>query len=432
MVEPASAVLVSPEAPPSWRARIFAATWLSYFSYYFTRMPFKASKTSLEAAFGLHKAQLNWIDTTYNIAYCLGQVTNGYLTERFGPRRWVACGMLGSALACVIFQMVDSVTGTLMGMYMLVWGINGLAQSTGWPGNGKAMAEWYGTARRGEVMGWWSTCYQAGGLVATLLAARLIGWFGWRGTFVGPAIWVAVVALAFFLLVRDRPSDLGYRDPDSTARDAAERQRLMHRELPRVLRTPMVWALGASYFCCKSIRYSFIFWLPYFLERVFHYGKQQSLDVSIAFDAGGVVLVIIAGLVADRVFGKRRVLTAFVFLWLLVMALLLYREVASVSPLVNVLGLAAVGGCLFAADSLISGAVAQDLGGPHAAGLAAGLINGIGSVGQVLQGFVLVYVTDRWGWNTLFLWFAVLAGLGSLCLLPYLRVGPRTVSSSAP
>ena len=261
-------------------------------------------------------------------------------------------------------------------------------------------------------------------LFATLLAARLLEAAGWRGTFIGPAIWVTVVALAFFLLVRDRPSELGYRDPDTVAMDREERRRMMRAELPRVLRTPMVWVLGAAYFCCKSIRYSFIFWLPYFLHHAYGYSKARSLDLSMAFDGGGILMVIVAGLLADRVFARRRVFTAFVFLWGLVGALLLYREVADASALVNVLALAAVGGCLFAADSLISGAVAQDLGGPHAAGLAAGIINGIGSIGQVLQGFVLVYVSDRWGWGTLFTVFMGLAAAGALCLIPYLRVGP--------
>src|SRR5688572_13389891 len=99
----------APEAPPRWRARIFTITWLSYFSYYLTRMPFKAAKTTLERDHGLTKSQLNWIDTTYNIAYCLGQITNGFLVERIGPRRWIAIGMLLSAVACVAFQQVHTI-----------------------------------------------------------------------------------------------------------------------------------------------------------------------------------------------------------------------------------------------------------------------------------------------------------------------------------
>jgi OPA family sugar phosphate sensor protein UhpC-like MFS transporter len=394
-------------------------------------MPFKATKTSLQERFGLSAGQLNWIDASYNIAYCLGQATNGYLVERIGPRRWVASGMVLSAAACVAFQQVHTVFGTVFGIYVLVWGINGFAQSTGWPGNGKTMADWFGTERRAEVLGWWSTCYQAGGLAATFLAARMIKWFDWRTVYLAPAIWISAMAVAFALFVRNRPSDVGFRDPDTHHMSAAERRAMFRAEIPRVLKNPMVWVVGLAYFCCKSIRYSFVFWLPYYLEKSFHYTKSHSLDVSMAFDAGGIVLVIAAGIIADRVFNKRRVFTAFLFLWFLVGALYLYREVAHVSPLVNVLTLALVGGCLFAADSILSGTVSQDLGGPHAAGLAHGLVNSIGSIGQVLQGFVLVYVVGRWGWNTLFVVFMALAAVGALCLVPYLRVGPRVTPAPA-
>lgn len=415
-----------PGAPPSWRARIFAASWLSYFSYYFTRNAFKASKTALQRDFGLSKSDLNWIDTTYNVAYCVGQVTNGFIVDRIGPRRWVALGMLASAGLVVLFQMAHTVTGMILGAYMLIWGLHGFAQSTGWPGNGKLMASWYGTEQRGQVMGLWSTCYQAGGLVAVLVLARLLGWFGWRGAFIGPALWVAVVGIAFYLLVRDRPSDVGYDDPDTLGLTPEERRAAMRAAWPRVLRTPMVWAMGAAYFCCKLIRYAFLFWLPYYLETILKYSQQTSLDASIAFEAGGIVFVIAAGTLADRVFHRRRVLTAFFFLVLLIGALFLYQAVGDRSLALNVLTLSLLGGCLFAADSLISGAVAQDLGGPHAAALAAGLINGLGSIGQVLQGFLLVWITDdkTGNWDTLFFVFAGLAAVGAACCLPYLRVGP--------
>ncbi len=415
---------MKPDAPRHWRQRIFALTWLSYFSYYLTRKPFSASKSSLP----LSKSQLNWIDTTYNIAYCVGQVTNGFLVERIGPRRWIAIGMVASSVMCLAFLGVHSMSATLVGGYMLVWGINGFAQSTGWPSNGKAMGEWYGAAERGEVMGWWSTCYQAGGIAATLIAARMIAWFDWQATFIAPAIWVTVVGVAVLLWLRDRPSDVGFRDPDTADVDRDERRRIARLELRRLLATPMVWMLGLAYFACKAIRYAFIFWLPYFLNKVYGYSKETSLDISIALDVGGLIFVMLAGVVADRLLQRRRVLTAFGFLWALVGALFLYREVADLSPLVNVLTLGLVGGCLFAADSVISGAVAQDLGGPYASGLAAGLINGVGSIGQVLQGFALVWITgdDNSGWSTLFYVFMGLAAASACCLIPYLRVGPRT------
>jgi sugar phosphate permease len=90
-----------------------------------------------------------------------------------------------------------------------------------------------------------------------------------------------------------------------------------------------------------------------------------------------------------------------------------------------VIGLGLIGGTLFAADTLVSGSASQDLGGPHAAGLACGVINGIGSIGAIVQGFVTVAVSDAYGWDALFTVFMVLAAAAALALAPFARVRPH-------
>jgi sugar phosphate permease len=87
----------------------------------------------------------------------------------------------------------------------------------------------------------------------------------------------------------------------------------------------------------------------------------------------------------------------------------------------NVVGLALIGFLLFGPDSLLSGAAAQDAGGAAAAALAAGLINGMGSIGAVLQEIVTRGVSGRWGWNGLFHAFVGLSLFGVLCLAPTFR-----------
>ena len=170
-----------------WQDRIFAASWLSYFSYYFTRTNFSAAKKDLQADLGLSKAQLGWIDTASLAAYCVGQFVHGVLGEVVGPRRLIALGMLTSAALSALFG-----TQSLFGVLVLLWACNGFVQATGWPGNGKLMASWFTTRRRGELMGWWSTCYQGGGVVAKLVAIQFLA-LSWRAAFLGPALWVAVV-----------------------------------------------------------------------------------------------------------------------------------------------------------------------------------------------------------------------------------------------
>ena len=52
------------------------------------------------------------------------------------------------------------------------------------------------------------------------------------------------------------------------------------------------------------------------------------------------------------------------------------------------------------------------------------MINGIGSIGQIVQGFLLVWITKSYGWSTLFDFFAILAGVGAAFTLPFIGVKP--------
>jgi sugar phosphate permease len=83
--------------------------------------------------------------------------------------------------------------------------------------------------------------------------------------------------------------------------------------------------------------------------------------------------------------------------------------------------MAAVGFLLFGPDALICSVAAQDLGGSAAAGTAAGVINGVGSVGAIAQGLLTAHIVDRYGWGALFRTFMWLALACALLLLPYAK-----------
>jgi sugar phosphate permease len=405
-----------PPAPARWRARMFALSWTSYFSYYFTRKNYSVAKSSL----GLDKDDLKNIDTIYLAAYAAGQFINGFLADVVGPRRLLAGGMMLSAILALVFS-----AGDALALYAIAFGLNGLVQSSGWPGNGRLMASWFSSRERGEVMGYWGTCYQVGGLAATAFATFLLARWGWRAAFIGPALWVAVVALAIWIWARDRPSDVGFRDPDvASGLTAAQRKLLRRQAWPQVLRNPMTWFLGANYFCMKLMRYSLLFWLPYYLNQGLGYGKAESGYLSMSFEAGGVIGVIASGLAADRLFGRRRIAVAASMTAMLAGALALYGAVGEQSMLLNFLSMMLVGALLFGPDALVSGAVAQDLGGPYAAALGCGVINGLGSLGAILQGYVTYYISEHYGWDALFVVFQALAIMATLALLPFFRVRP--------
>ncbi len=411
------------------RYTAFGLTWLSYATYYTGRKGFSVAKKTLAERYGISELTLGAIDTLYLTAYAGGQFLNGLLGDRIGARRLVGYGMLASAACCGIFGL-----GSAAWVFGIAFALNGLAQSTGWPGNTRAMAEWTTPATRGTVMSLWATCYQVGGIVATVLAGWLLVRSGWRSTFFGPAALMALVGVLVLLWLRPGP---GAEPPAETDTVVDLQRGAVHRELrrestavlrrraqARLLRSPTLWFYGASYFFIKFIRYALLFWLPYFLAQRLDYDADVAAYVSSAFEVGGIAGVIVIGIASDRLRRFSRSAMAAVWLVGLSASLLVYALAGFEGIWGNAVVLAMIGAMLFGPDSLLSGAAAQDAGGPHAAATATGFVNGLGSLGAILEGLTVPLISARYGWQAVFPVFVVLALLAAGCLLPTLRRGP--------
>lgn len=403
-------------APGRWTA--WTLTWVSYATYYLGRKGISVAKAPIAESFG--KDALVGVDTGYLAAYAVGQYVNGSLGDRVGARRLIGAGMLVSAAACVAFG-----ASSLGIAFFLAFMVNGFAQSSGWPGNIKAMAEWTTPTNRGRIMGVWATCYQVGGIVATWFATLMLGLWGWRASFWGPAVVVALVGVLVLLLLKPGPGALGTSaaktgNPEDADPIAVAAKRKVERR--RVLRSPTVWCYGASYFGMKLIRYSILFWLPFYLTTALAYSKTTAGYMSISFEVGGVAGTMLMGTLSDR--NRRIPRSMFAAAWLVMLAgaLFLYARIGASGMVTNFVVMALVGALLFGPDSLISGAAAQDAGGPYAAATAAGVVNGIGSVGAILQEYVTRGVSQRYGWDKLFYVFVALAMFSAICLVPTFRL----------
>jgi sugar phosphate permease len=345
------------------------------------------------------------------VAYAVGQFAAGALGDRIGPRRLVGAGMIASA----VLTAWSGASATALGLALSLT-LNGAAQATGWPGTVQAMAPCFGREQRGWIMGLWSTCYQVGGLAAGALAAALLKGIDWRAAYTLPALWVALVGGLVLVALPEAP-----RVADGERRAART----------RLIRDPVLWSLGLAYFCLKLIRYSLLFWLPFYLERSLGYARGVAGYQSLAFEVGGIAGAVLLGFVSDRWLGGRRGLAGLLGCLTLALALLLYLAVGHLGPGWNFAALAVVGLTLIGPDALLSGAAAQDLGGPAAAATAAGFVNGMGSVGAILEGVITAEVSVRLGWSALFWVFFGLALLAALACIPCVRAERRRATLAA-
>ncbi len=405
--------MVERAGPKPFRA--WCVTWFAYATYYMGRKSFSVSKKTLNSALGLSEEQLGLIDTLYLAAYSLGQFGSGWLGDRIGARKLVGIGLFGSAAACALL----GASGGALALGALFF-VNGLFQATGWPGTARAMAEWTTPENRGTVMAFWSTCYQVGGIAANWVAGALLVSYGWRATFYGPALLLALMGgLVLWLLAP------GPRAAELAAASPAEERAEVRRAQRVVLRSAELWCYGVCYFFIKFIRYALLFWLPYYLSTTRGYRGDVAAWVSSAFEIGGVFGVIALGTYSDRARSVSRALVSALSLVGLAVALFAYVPLSEHGVAMNAAGLAAIGALLFGPDALLSGAAAQDAGGPHAAAAATGLVNGVGSIGGMFAGLAVPQISKALGWTALFPTLVVLALLSALTLVPAV-LRPRT------
>lgn len=146
------------------------------------------------------------VDLVYGIFYAIGQFLWGFLGDRFGTRKIVLSGLFCSAATAVCMGV-----SSLVVLFGVLMGIQGLCQSTGWAPLSKNISNFFSVKERGRAMGWWSTNYAVGALVGPIFAGYVADSFGdWRFAFFGPALAVLLVAILFILLQKNRPEKRGF------------------------------------------------------------------------------------------------------------------------------------------------------------------------------------------------------------------------------
>src|SRR5436190_3754477 len=112
-----------------WRWRIFAVTWLAYAGFYLTRKSFAVAKIPMgkPSGLGLDNEQLAVIDGAFLTAYAVGQFFWGVCGDRYGARRVILIGMIGSVVAAVAMG-----ASSLIVPLIAFSAIQGLCQSSGW------------------------------------------------------------------------------------------------------------------------------------------------------------------------------------------------------------------------------------------------------------------------------------------------------------
>lgn len=413
-----------------WRVRILTTTWLSYAGFYFCRKNFAIVKSSVQEELQITTSELAHIFTAYLIAYMLGQFLTSLLGRKVTTRILLLWGM-GITVACNVgfgFTELLGPSGYWPMVALMI--VNGFAQATGWPGNVGVLSNWLTRRERGRIMAVWATCYQLGSILAKVFAAFMLGWLGWAWSFWGAAAIMFGVWIVFYLFQRDRPEDVGLEPlvEEVTLPPGATAPPTNSLGWSRDVTTTILF-MGCCYFVFKFLRYALDSWSPMAIEQLFGMARDDAGYISTVFDWIGFLGVLAAGFVSDKLFRGRRYQTIVLMTAGMLASFIFLAWSGTVSVWMFAIALSACGFMLMGPDSLLSGVGAIDVGGRKGAVVAAGLINGLGSIGPIFQEEIIGWILYRYGYAESYLLLIAMAAVGLIGTLYLARRSRRNLSS---
>lgn len=399
---------------------------------------------------------LGVLDAAFMISYALGLYISGMLGDRFNLRLVLSFGMTTSAVCVFVFgALFEWLHYYNKYMYVVIWVLNGLLQSTGWPAVVAVMGNWFGMSSRGFVLGLWSACASVGNIIGALMVSSVLD-YGYEYAFLIPSTVLFAGGIVNFFALVPSPRDVGLPVPDAdkptktedpgeytvsvnSIMEEIESEPLLGSDaeihtIPdkkpkaisfrQALCLPGVALYAMAYACLKLVNYSFFFWLPYYLSNSLKWDEATSDKVSIWYDVGGIIGGTIAGVISDRF--EKRTIIVIPMLVLAIPALFAYSQSPN-SLIINGILMAVVGFFIGGVANLISAAISADLGrqgavqgNQEALATVTGIIDGTGSVGAAIGQLMVPAIQNyaNGNWVPVFIFFMIMTFLTGVCIFP--------------
>lgn len=175
----------------------------------------------------------------------------GRQVERFGSRRSLLVVSLALGLACLFFGAVANFLWLVLGFGLLRF----LGQGSMMLGAANLVAQWF-ALKRGFAMGLMALGFAASMAIHPTLARLLIEAFGWREAWfcLGAMTWLMMLPV-LFLLVQDRPEDLGLKPDNAEAKAMTDGEEAPEdgATLYEALRHPSFYIVGAGLFTISAL-----------------------------------------------------------------------------------------------------------------------------------------------------------------------------------
>ena len=459
-----------------WQWRTIAGTMIGYIFFYLIRKNFSFAMPGLTADFGITKATLGGVLSAAGFLYGLSKLINGMLADRINGRWHMVTGLAVSTVTAFVIgygaEIITALTGVPEGstpefvgkftiLLSAMWIVNNIFQGCGFPPCSRLIPRWVPANELSTKMSIWNTSHSIGaGLAGVLCGVLIMATMGtdmsgnpevvqmiadnlkespecaeviskaqhygaWKWAFIIPGMIAAAGVFITMGILRDTPKSVGLPELEEGKKDGEPEVKESQAEISAFIRkhvwqNPVIWGLALADFFVYIIRFAVLDWGPTFLQE--HCGMTAGWAAStvIIFELFGVVGMLAAGWISDKVFSGRASRTClFCMLGALVAILgFISLQTAGASPVILLFVLALAGAFIYGPQALI-GVIASNHATRKASATANGIIGFVSYVSVLVSGWGFGLIADsEYGWHGVFIAMIVMAVIGALIFVP--------------
>lgn len=365
------------------RWQVFLSATIGYGLYYVCRLSLNVIKKPIVDAGVLSEGELGMIGSGLFITYAVGKLCNGFLADRSNIRRFMSIGLLITALINLVLGFTTS-----FGFFLVLWAVNGWAQSMGAAPCVVALSRWFGNKERGSFYGFWSSSHNIGEALTFIATSAIVATFGWQWGFKGAGL-IGLVGFAIVaLFMRDTPQSQGlpsiaeYKGDVAPETKSEESGKSVGELQKMVLKNPAIWMLALASAFMYISRYAVNSWGIFYLEAEKGYTNLEASAIISISSVCGIIGTISSGFVSDVLFKGKRNAPAVIFGIMNIIGLVLFmygpKSLDAVSMVIFGLAIGAL-------ICYLGGLMATDVAPKGASGAALGVVGIASYIGAAIQ-----------------------------------------------
>lgn len=163
------------------------------------RSSLSVANLTIRQELGLNATEIGALLSVFSLSYGIGQLPSGVLLDRKGPRLILGLGM-------IVWSLFQSMSGLVHNFtqFVLVRIGMGLGEAPMNPCGVKVINDWFNIKERGRPMGFFNAASVLGIAISPPILAALMLVIGWRGMFISIGTLGIFLAIAWFMLYRNR------------------------------------------------------------------------------------------------------------------------------------------------------------------------------------------------------------------------------------